>query len=161
MRHFEVIFIVDPVLSGDEIKSTAKTYQEILTNEGASIVNVDEMGLKPLAYSINKRSTGVYYCVEFAAETGAFIAKLELALKRDERIMRFLTVRLDKFAVKYNEDKRSGKIGKRIPKDPPSKKLPLDYNSYQPFSNSAPKAAAAEPAVSAPKDVVSESPVND
>jgi len=109
---------VDPVLSGDEVKSTAQTYVEMLQNEGATIVHVNEIGLRPLAYPINKRSTGVYYCIEFAAETGTFIGKLELALKRDERIMRFLTVKLDKFGVKYNEDKRNGKIGKKVHKAP-------------------------------------------
>ncbi len=134
MRHFEVTFIVDPVLSSDEVKSTAKTYQDILTNEGAKIIHVDEIGLKPLAYTINKRSTGVYYCIEFAAEAGTFIDKFELGLKRDERIMRFLTVRLDKYGIKYNEDKRSGKIGKRMPKEAVVKK-PLDYIPYQAFNN--------------------------
>ncbi len=133
MRQFEVTFIVDPVLSSDELKSTAKTYQDIIINEGGNIIHVDEIGLKPLAYSINKRSTGVYYCIEFAAESGSFIGKFELALKRDERIMRFLTVRLDKFGIKYNEDKRSGKIGKRIPKEPASKKSHIDSIPYQAF----------------------------
>ncbi|MCC6815310.1 MAG: 30S ribosomal protein S6 [Saprospiraceae bacterium] len=133
MRQFEVTFIVDPVLSGDEVKSTAKTYQDIIVNEGGNLIHVDEIGLKPLAYSINKRSTGVYYCIEFAAESGSFIAKLELALKRDERIMRFLTVRLDKFGIKYNEDKRTGKIGKRVPKEPTVKKSHIDTIPYQAF----------------------------
>ncbi|MEO6190524.1 MAG: 30S ribosomal protein S6 [Saprospiraceae bacterium] len=137
MRQFEVSFIVDPVLSGDEVKSTAKIYQDILINEGASIVHVDEMGLKPLAYTINKRSTGYYYCIEFASESGSFIEKFELALKRDERIMRFLTVRLEKYAIKYNEDKRNGKIGKRTPKDAVPKK-PLEYIPYQAFVPSVP-----------------------
>ena len=113
MRHFEVSFIVDPVLSGDEVKSTAQTYRDMLTNEGARIIHVDEMGLRQLAYPINNRNTGVYYCMEYAAETGAMNAKVELALKRDERILRFLTVKLDKYGVKYNEDKRNGKIGKK------------------------------------------------
>jgi small subunit ribosomal protein S6 len=119
MRNYEVTFIVDPVLSGDEVRSTAQTYKDMLTQEGAKIVHSDEMGLRQLAYPINKRSTGVYYSVEFAAENPVFISKLELALKRDERIMRFLTIALDKYAVKYNEDKRSGKIGKRVSKDKP------------------------------------------
>ncbi len=113
MRHYEVTFIVDPVLSGDEIKETAQTYVDLITNEQNKIVHVDEMGLRQLAYPINKRSSGVYYCVEFANEQGDFIPKLELALKRDERIMRFLTVKLDKYGVKYNEDKRNGLIGKK------------------------------------------------
>jgi len=113
MNHYEVTFIVDPVLSGDEIKATAQTYVDQLTSEGCTIVHVDEMGLRQLAFPINRRSSGVYYCVEFSNSHGAFMDNLELSLRRDERIMRFLTVRLDKYGVKYNEDKRNGLIGKR------------------------------------------------
>jgi len=145
MRHYEVTFIVDPVLSGDEVKSTAQTYKEMITNEGGSIVHVDEMGLRQLAYPINKRSTGVYYSIEFAAETGNMISKVELALKRDERIMRFLTVSLDKFAVKYNDDKRNGKIGKKVKKE---KVKEIPYGAYN--SNAHHAAPAATPAVAAP-----------
>ncbi len=70
------------------------------------------MGLRQLAYPIKKRTTGVYYCVEFKNEDSTFIPKMELSFRRDERIMRFLTVKLDKYGVKYNEDKRNGLIGK-------------------------------------------------
>ncbi len=112
MRHYEVTFIVDPVLSGDEIKSTAKTYEDMLVTEGCNIIHVDEMGLRQLAYSINKRSSGIYYTIQFDIPNGEIIPKLELSLRRDERIMRFLTVKLDKYGVKYNEDKRNGLIGK-------------------------------------------------
>ena len=112
MRNFEVTFIVDPVLSGDEIKATAQTYIDQLGSLGATIVNVDEMGLRQLAYPINRRTTGIYYCVEYSAPNGDLISKLELAMRRDERIMRFLTVALDKYGVQYNADKRDGKISK-------------------------------------------------
>ena len=111
MKNYEITFIVDPVLSGDEIKATAQTYVDLLTAEGCTIVHTDEMGLRQLAYAINKRTSGVYYSIEFTTPTGEIISKLELALRRDERIMRFLTVKLDKYGVKYNEDKRAGKIG--------------------------------------------------
>ena len=111
MRNYEVTFIVDPVLSGDEIKSTAQTYVEMIKTEGGKIVHDGEMGLKQLAYPIKRRTTGIYYCTEFEVETGEMIAKMELAMRRDERIMRFLTVALDKYGVKYNADKRAGKIG--------------------------------------------------
>ncbi len=117
MRNYEVTFIVDPVLSGDEIKSTAQTYSDLLANEGCKIVNTEHMGLRQLAYPINKRSSGVYYCLQFQADNGAAVPKMELAFRRDERIMRFLTVSLDKYGVKYNDDKRNGKIGKKKPKD--------------------------------------------
>lgn len=111
MKSYEVTFIIDPVLSGDEIKSTVKVYEEMLANEGCSIVHIDEMGLRQLAYPINKRNSGIYYCIEFQSPTGSIIQKLELALRRDERIMRYLTVFLDKYGVKFNEDKRNGLIG--------------------------------------------------
>jgi small subunit ribosomal protein S6 len=111
MKQYEVTFIVDPVLSGDEIKMTASTYSDMLTDEGCKIVHFGELGLKQLAYPINKRNSGVYYCIEFTTEAPAIIGKVELAFRRDERIMRFLTVHLDKYGIKYNQDKRDGKIG--------------------------------------------------
>ncbi len=112
MRNYEVTFIVDPVLSSGEIESTAQTYREHLESQGCNIVHIDSMGLRQLAYPINKRTSGVYYCIEFKAESHDLIERLELALRRDERIMRFLTVKLDKYGVKYNDDKRKGLIGK-------------------------------------------------
>ena len=112
MLNYEVTFIVDPVLSGDEIKSTAQIYENLLKDAGYSITHIEEMGLRQLAYPINKKYSGIYYSIEFSGETGTIVPTLELALSRDERIMRFLTVKLDKYGVKYNEDKRAGKIGK-------------------------------------------------
>ncbi len=113
MKQYEVTFIVDPVLSDDEIKSTAKNYTDLVTTEGGVVVHLEELGLRQLAYMINKRNTGVYFSLEFQSESGGFIPKMELAMKRDERILRFLTVSLDKYGVKYNDDKRNGKIGKK------------------------------------------------
>lgn len=110
MRNYELTFIVDPVLSSDEIETTAKSYIEHLKSEKSDIVHVDEIGLRQLAYPINKRTSGVYYSVEFKNETGELLPKVELAMRRDERIMRFLTVRLDKYGIQYNADKRDGKI---------------------------------------------------
>jgi small subunit ribosomal protein S6 len=112
MRHYELTFIADPVLSNEEIQGIRHTYEEQVKKAGAQIVHVDEMGLRQLAYPINKRNSGVYYSIEFKAENGEAIFPVELALRRDERIMRFLTVALDKFGVKYNEDKRNGLIKK-------------------------------------------------
>ena len=113
MKQHEVTFIVDPVLSGDEIKATAQTYVDLITKEGCEIVHMDEMGLRQLAYPINRRTSGIYYCIEFKSPNGTVIDKFELAFRRDERIMRFLSVRLDKYGVKYNEDKRNGLIGSK------------------------------------------------
>lgn len=159
MRNYEVTFIVDPVLSGDEIKATAQTYVDHLKNEGCTIVHVDEMGLKQLAYPIKKRTSGVYFCIEFQSENGTVLAPLELAFRRDERIMRFLSIALDKYGVKYNDDKRNGRIGtakKRRREDTKDDKKDdrrrgrggrRDASSSKP----APKKPAQEPAKEAPK----------
>ena len=115
MRNYEVTFIVDPNLPGDEVKSAAKKYIDII-KESAKITHIDEMGVRQLAYPIKRRNTGIYYCVEFEAENGALIGPMELAMRRDEQLLRFLTVSLDKYGVKYNADKRAGKIGKVVKK---------------------------------------------
>ncbi|MEM9258775.1 MAG: 30S ribosomal protein S6 [Bacteroidota bacterium] len=129
MRNYETTFIVDPVLSTEDIKSTAQTYVDNLKKEGCEIVFVDEMGLRTLAYDIKKRSNGVYYSVEYTAPNGAFLNGFELAMRRDERILRFLTVALDKYGVQYNADKRAGKIGKakRKKQEKPAKNEPAAH----------------------------------
>lgn len=150
MKHYEVTFIVDPVLSGDEIKATEQVYETMLKDAGYNITHVDEMGLKQLAYPINKRSSGIYYTIEFSGETGEIVNKLELSLRRDERIMRFLTIALDKYGVKYNEDKRNGKIGKveRKEKKDDQKKgrgsKPADKPAPKPTPKPAPVEASSE-----------------
>lgn len=143
MRNYEVNFIVDPVLSGDEIKAAAGVYKTLLEEGGCKIVYIDEMGLKQLKYPINKRSSGVYYCIEFSCETGAIISKLELALRRDERIMRFLTVKLDKYGVKFNEDKRKGLIGKKKSKEETEEKQEVKAQ-VEPKAAPAPSSPSSE-----------------
>lgn len=117
MRHYEVTFIVDPVLPGDEVKAAAEHVQKELKGFGATIVAVDEMGLRQLAYPINKRSSGVYYCIEFGCDAADWLVKFELNMKRNERLLRFLTVKLDKYGIKYNDDKRNGRIGAKKKKE--------------------------------------------
>ncbi|NCA86792.1 MAG: 30S ribosomal protein S6 [Clostridia bacterium] len=105
LNQYETVFILTPVLSDDQMKEAVKKYQDYLTNKGAELVHEENWGMRKLAYPIQKKSTGFYYLYEFKAE-GALLADFELALKRDERVMRFLTVKLDKHAVAYNEKKR-------------------------------------------------------
>ena len=113
MRNYEVTFVVDPTLSSDEVNTTVQKYTDMLTTEGYAIVHFSEIGLRQLAYPINKRHSGMYFCIEFAGQTGMSIDKTELALRRDEKVLRFLTVALDKYGVQYNSDKRTGKVGNR------------------------------------------------
>ncbi|MBR3828282.1 MAG: 30S ribosomal protein S6 [Bacteroidales bacterium] len=108
VKQYETVFIVTPVLSEDQMKETVKKYTDFLTNRGAEIVYTNNWGMRKLAYPIKKKSSGFYYLIEFKAE-GNVIADLEVAYKRDERLLRFLTVSLDKHAIAYNEKKRAAK----------------------------------------------------
>jgi small subunit ribosomal protein S6 len=101
-----------PVLSEDQMKETVKKFQSFLKEKGAEIVYENNWGLKKLAYPIQKKSTGFYYLIEFKAE-GTLVADLETVYKRDERLLRFLTVKLDKHAIAYSEKRRNIAIGKK------------------------------------------------
>ncbi len=107
VKQYETVFIMTPVLSDEQIKETVGKYQTLLKEGGAEIVDENNWGMRKLAYPIQKKTSGYYYLIEFKAE-GSLIAKLETAYKRDERLLRFLTVSLDKYAVAYNEKRRNG-----------------------------------------------------
>ena len=105
LKQYETVIILNPVLSQDQVTETVEKFKKILTDTGSVIVFENNWGLRKLAYPIQKKNTGFYYLIEFKSD-GANIGKLELEYKRDERLMRFLTVSLDKHAVIYNEKKR-------------------------------------------------------
>lgn len=104
-NQYETVFIITPVLSDAQMKETVKKFKDMLKDRGADLVHEEHWGLKKLAYPIQKKSTGFYHLLEYQAE-GSILEELEVEMKRDERLMRFLTVRLDKHAVEYNEKKR-------------------------------------------------------
>lgn len=105
-KNYETVFILNPVLSDQQAKDTVEKFSKYLTDNGATIEFSHSLGLRKLAYPIQKKNTGYYQLIEFSAEP-TLIAKLEIEYKRDERIMRFLTTVLDKHAVAYNQKKRS------------------------------------------------------
>ena len=111
MNQYETVFIMTPVLSDQQMKETVEKFKGILTGAGAEIINEEEWGLKTMAYPIQKKSTGFYELIEFKAEP-TVIAKLEVAFRRDERVIRFLTVKNEKFAAEYAE-KRRNKFNKK------------------------------------------------
>ena len=106
MNHYETVFILTPVLSDAQMKEAVEKFTKVLTDNGAAIVNEELWGLRKLAYPIQKKSTGFYTLVEFDAAPET-IKKLETAYRRDERVLRFLTFRLDKFAAEYAAKRRS------------------------------------------------------
>ena len=105
MNQYETVFILTPVLSDEQMKEAVKKYEDQLTKNGAEIIHEENWGMRKLAYPIQKKSSGFYQLIEYKAE-GEIIADVETELKRDERILRFLTVKLDKHAIAYNEKKR-------------------------------------------------------
>lgn len=111
MNQYETVFIMTPVLSDQQMKETVEKFKGVLTAAGAEIVNEEEWGLKTMAYPIQKKSTGFYELIEFKAEPEV-VAKLEVAFRRDERVIRFLTVKLEKYAAEYAA-KRRNKFNKK------------------------------------------------
>jgi small subunit ribosomal protein S6 len=105
IHHYETVFIVTPVLSDEQMMETVQKFKKILADNGAKVVHEDNWGLRKLAYPIQKKNTGFYYLIEYTAE-GTLINKLETEFRRDERIMRFLTVSMDKDHIAYAEKKR-------------------------------------------------------
>jgi small subunit ribosomal protein S6 len=105
INQYETVFIMTPVLSEEQMKETVKKFRDYLIKKGAEIVFDDCWGMRKFAYPIHKKSTGFYNLIEFKADS-SLIKDLEIAFKRDERIMRFLTVKLDKHSIAYNEKKR-------------------------------------------------------
>ncbi|HLT42481.1 MAG TPA: 30S ribosomal protein S6 [Sphingobacteriaceae bacterium] len=116
MQQYETVIILTPLLSEEIVKETLEKFRTYMTENGAEIIHEDNWGLKKLAYPIEKKSTGFYHLTEYKAP-GDLINKLELQYKRDERVMRFLTVSLDKHALAYNEKKRSGAFNKKTKKE--------------------------------------------
>jgi small subunit ribosomal protein S6 len=107
MSNYELMVIFTPVLSDEEFKGEQKRYAALVKDSGGSIIAENAWGLKSLAYPIRKKTTGLYWVLEYAAPSD-FNEKLKVQLLRDENILRHLATRLDKYAVEYNQKKRSG-----------------------------------------------------
>ena len=105
-NRYETVFILTPVLSEDQTKEAVKKYKDYLKGNGATVTHEENWGLKKLAYPIQKKSTGFYHLIEFEADA-TIIKPLETEYIRDERIMRFLTVKMDKHHVAFAESRRN------------------------------------------------------
>ena len=108
MNQYETVFILTPVLSDVQMKEAAEKFKNLLVEAGAEIINEESWGLKKLAYAIEKKTSGFYQMIEFKAEP-TVIAKFELQMRRDERVLRYLTVKNEKYAAAYAEKRRNNK----------------------------------------------------
>ena len=111
IKQYDTVFIATPVLSESQMKEAVAKYTSLIKNNGGEVVSEEDWGLKQLAYPIQHKTSGFYYLIEFKA-TPEFVATLETQYHRDERIIRFLTVALDKNAVAYAEHRRQTRAAK-------------------------------------------------
>ncbi len=112
MNNYELIMILNPVISEEEVRTTTAKYRDMVTEAGGTVVNEEPWGMRQLAYPIQKKTTGIYHLLEFTAPTN-MVELMEVQFKRDDVIIRQMITRLDKYAVEYNEKRRKGEIGKK------------------------------------------------
>ncbi len=111
-KQYETVFILTPVLSEVQVRDAVDKFRTVLTDNGASIINEEDWGLRKLAYPIQKKNTGFYHLLEYTAP-GTAIEVLNTEFRRDERVIRDLTIVLDKHGVAYAEKRRKGSVGKK------------------------------------------------
>lgn len=112
MRHYETVFIIDSVLSEQQIKETADKFENYLKSKGADVYHKESWGVRRLAYPIAKRNSGYYMLFEFKGEPSLPLG-LETEYKRDERVIRYLIVSLDKYGVEFNQRRRAGEFNQK------------------------------------------------
>ena len=111
-NNYETVVIFSPLLAEEDVKREIAKITKTVTDAGATIVEERNWGLRQLAYPIQSKSNGIYFIMEFAGPS-TLISKLEVEYKRDENIIRFLTVKLDKYVIDYNDRRRKGLVGKK------------------------------------------------
>ena len=111
IKQYETVFIATPVLSESQMKEAVAKYTSLIKDNGGEVVYEEDWGLKQLAYPIDHKTSGFYYLIDFKDEP-SFVATLETQYHRDERIIRYLTVALDKNAVAYAEHRRQTRAAK-------------------------------------------------
>ena len=119
IRQYETVFIMNPVLSEEQMLETVGKFKKFLIDHQAEIVFENNWGMKKMAYPIQKKKSGFYFLIEFKADA-QLVSKLEVEFTRDERIMRFLTVHLDKDAIAYNVKKRKNAAEKLAAQEQPA-----------------------------------------
>ncbi len=113
-RTYEIVFIVDPSADDAEVMKLSEAIQKIITDQGGIITKIDMWGRRPLAYEINHQKEGSYVLLEVEG-SGAEIAELERRMRVNDRILRYMTIRvdLDRRRAQKFKDRRARKAAKR------------------------------------------------
>ncbi len=105
MNHYETVFILTPVLSDDQVKEAVKKFNDFIASKGGEVIWEEDWGLKKLAYQIQHKKTGFYHLIEFKMNPED-VKALDLAFRRDEKVIRHLIVKLDKYAAEWAETRK-------------------------------------------------------
>lgn len=113
-RTYEIVFIIDPGADDAEVMKLSEAIQKIITDQGGVITKIDMMGRRQLAYEINHQKEGSYVLLEVEG-SGAEIAELERRMRVNDRILRYMTIRvdLDRRRAQKFKDRRARKAAKR------------------------------------------------
>lgn len=130
-RTYEVMYIVNPDTADEKIAKLNDAVEKLIQKEGGSVVKVDDIGRRKLAYPINKKNEGYYVLFEIEG-TGQEIAELERRMRVNDMIIRFMTVRVDedRKAADRVRTKRENRKSKRA--------------TFRPTEEAAPAAAEAQ-----------------
>jgi small subunit ribosomal protein S6 len=112
-KQYETVFILTPILSEAQAKDAVEKFSAIITSNGGAIVHEEDWGLRKLAYPIQKKNSGFYHIIEYTSTDINVVDILETEFRRDERVLRFMTIALDKHSIAYNEKKRKGLVGRK------------------------------------------------
>lgn len=104
MNHYETVFVLTPVLSDAQVDEAVKKFENFIKDNNAEIINQENWGLKKLEYPIQLKRNGFYHLIELKTSS-ELVKKLETEFNRDERVIRFITVKLDKHAQTWARER--------------------------------------------------------
>ena len=94
MRHYELVFVLKPTMTEEEMASKLESIQKIISSNGGEIYNIDKWGRRELAYPIQNFNNGYYFILNFKTENSELPQKLEYNLRLDEDVIRFLNFKI-------------------------------------------------------------------
>ena len=109
MREYELMFVIDPRLTDEEIVALADQYKEMIQEAGGDVHREESWGKRKLAYQINKLSEGSYMLFHVRSEEGGVFDEVEQRMRQSEKVLRYLTVRTD-----------AGRLRRRAAKEEPA-----------------------------------------
>ena len=126
MRRYEIVVILAPTLTEDEVEQSTETFQKAAEEKGAQIVEIEQWGKRKLAYPIKRHTEGIYIILTLEERSAEAVGELERRFKVSDSVIRFLTVRIDldlKRAEKFKARRKKKKERTGPAKDIESRKI--------------------------------------